>query len=121
MADERPRSAAEYLSDNANNEAEKRRAGSGAAAVAQAGLDSPQAAVARAAKAAAEPELAAATKAHDDAPKAHNANMGTRATAKKIQATNTPNPQAGLDGAQAVANKVLAKQVQAPKQVPRGH
>merc|ERR1712166_863490 len=109
---ERSRSAAEYLSNNANNEAEKTRADDQAAAVEKADLDSLQAAVdaARAAKTAAEPELAAATEAHDDASKTHNANMDTRATAEKMQQTNTPNFQADLDETQAVAAKILAKQ-----------
>merc|ERR1740117_1172054 len=112
VANERARSATEYLNDNANNEAEKTRADDHAASVAQADLDSLQAAVdaARAAKVAAEPELAAATAAHDDASQVHNANMDTRATAQQIQATNTPNFQADLDETQAVADKILAKQ-----------
>merc|ERR1712166_1597579 len=38
------------------------------------------------------------------------ANMDTRATALKIQATNTPNFQNDLDETQAVADKILAKQ-----------
>merc|ERR1712166_1577682 len=63
-----------------------------------------------AAKVAAEPELAAATAAHDEASQVHNANMDTRATAQKIQATNTPNFQKDLDETQAVADKILAKQ-----------
>merc|ERR1712166_1362082 len=63
-----------------------------------------------AAKVAAEPELAAATAAHDEASQVHNANMDTRATAQQIQATNTPNFQADLDETQAVADKILAKQ-----------
>merc|ERR1711865_395383 len=92
--------------------AEKTRADDHAASVAQADLDSLQAAVdaARAAKVAAEPELAAATAAHDDASQVHNANMDTRATAQEIQATNMPNFQADLDETQAVADKILAKQ-----------
>merc|ERR1740117_2001348 len=112
VANERARSATEYLNDNANNEAEKTRADDHAASVAQADLDSLQAAVdaARAAKVAAEPELAAATAAHDAASQVHNANMDTRATAQQIQATNTPNFQADLDETQAVADKILAKQ-----------
>merc|ERR1712127_1004076 len=112
VANERARSATEYLDDNANNEAEKTRADDHAASVAQADLDSLQAAVdaARAAKVAAEPELAAATAAHDDASQVHNANMDTRATAQQIQATNMPNFQADLDETQAVADKILAKQ-----------
>merc|ERR1712166_1166050 len=112
VASERARSATEYLNDNANNEAEKTRADDHASAVAQADLDSLQAAVdaARAAKVAAEPELAAATAAHDDASQVHNANMDTRATAQQIQATNMPNFQADLDETQAVADKILAKQ-----------
>merc|ERR1712166_409599 len=63
-----------------------------------------------AAKVAAEPELAAATAAHDEASQVHNANMDTRATAQEIQATNMPNFQADLDETQAVADKILAKQ-----------
>merc|ERR1740115_230082 len=108
----RTRSDDEYLKDNAANEAEKTRADNHAASVAQADLDSLQAAVdaARAAKVAAEPELAAATAAHDEASQVHNANMDTRATAQTIQATNTPNFQADLDETQAVADKILAKQ-----------
>merc|ERR1712195_393354 len=112
VANERSRSATEYLNDNANNEAEKNRADAEAASVAQTDLNSLQAAVdaARAAKTAAEPELAAATQAHDQASQTHNANMDTRATALKIQATNTPNFQNDLDETQAVADKILAKQ-----------
>merc|ERR1740117_2046064 len=112
VANERARSATEYLNDNANNEAEKTRADDHAASVAQADLDSLQAAVdaARAAKVAAEPELAAATAAHDDASKVHNANMDTRATAEQIQATNLPNFEADLEETKQVAAQILAKQ-----------
>merc|ERR1712195_196840 len=112
VANERSRSATEYLNDNANNEAEKNRADAEAASVAQTDLNSLQAAVdaARAAKTVAEPELAAATQAHDQASQVHNANMDTRATAQQIQATNMPNFQADLDETQAVADKILAKQ-----------
>merc|ERR1711865_281938 len=39
-----------------------------------------------------------------------NANMDTRATAQKIQATNTPNFQKDLEQTQAIADKILAKQ-----------
>merc|ERR1740130_1222765 len=62
------------------------------------------------AKSAAEPELAAATLAHQEASDIHNANMDTRATAQKIQTTNTPNFQKDLEQTQAVADKILAKQ-----------
>merc|ERR1711865_1365160 len=112
VANERSRSAAEFLADNANNEAEKARADDEAAAVAKADIDSLQAAVdtARDAKTAAEPELAAATQAHQEASDIHNANMDTRATAQKIQTTNTPNFQKDLEQTQAVADKILAKQ-----------
>merc|ERR1712195_322625 len=112
VANERSRSAAEFLADNANNEAEKARADDEAAAVAKADIDSLQAAVdtARVAKTAAEPELAAATLAHQEASDIHNANMDTRATAQKIQTTNTPNFQKDLEQTQAVADKILAKQ-----------
>merc|ERR1740117_1502288 len=112
VANERSRSDAEFLSDNANNEAEKARADDEAAAVAKADIDSLQAAVdaARDAKTAAEPELAAATLAHQEASDIHNANMDTRAAAQKIQTTNTPNFQKDLEQTQAVADKILAKQ-----------
>merc|ERR1719162_1713876 len=112
VANERSRSAAEFLADNANNEAEKARADDEAAAVAKADIDSLQAAVdaARDAKTAAEPELAAATLAHQEASDIHNANMDTRATAQKIQTTNTPNFQKDLEQTQAVADEILAKQ-----------
>merc|ERR1712195_211450 len=112
VANERSRSAAEFLADNANNEAEKARADDEAATVAKADIDSLQAAVdaARDAKTAAEPELAAATLAHQEASDIHNANMDTRATAQKIQTTNTPNFQKDLEQTQAIADKILAKQ-----------
>merc|ERR1712166_1190303 len=102
----------EYLKDNAANEAEKTRADNHAASVAQAYLDSLQAAVdaARAAKVAAEPELDDATTAHDEASKAHNANMDTRATAEQIQSTNLPNFQVDLEETKQVAAEILAKQ-----------
>ena len=112
VRNERSRSDSEFLTDNANNEQEKTRADDDAAAVAKADIDSLQAAVdtAREAKTAAEPELQAATEAHQIASDAHNANMDTRATAQKIQATNTPNFEKDLEETQAVADKILAKQ-----------
>ena len=109
---ERARAAKEYLDDNSANQAEKSRADSEAASVATNDLQSLQRAVdeARTAKTAAEPELTAATQAHDDASKVHNANMDTRATAQKIQAVNTPNFQTDLDATKKVAGEILAKQ-----------